>query len=63
VFVASQVPKDKDRAAYDLVRAFDVENLTLLWEYVCQGSIVAELSADDRCVYVPQTTGEIVLFR
>jgi outer membrane protein assembly factor BamB/tetratricopeptide (TPR) repeat protein len=63
VFVGSQVPKDKDRAAYDLIQAFDLDRVNLLWEYVSHGALVAEPSADDRCVYVPQVTGEIVLFR
>ena len=62
-FLQTRKPRTRRDPAYDVLQAFDVETLELLWEHELDGTGPGLLGVDDLVVALPSATGEIVLFR
>lgn len=56
-------PRTRQKPAYDVLLAVQIESMTMLWEHADTGSRPGTVGADEFHVAMPSASGEVVLFR
>ena len=51
------------KVSYDVLTAFDIDDLSVLWDYQDGGNFLAEPSTNGTRVFLLDSAGKVVMFR